>query len=233
MLHELGVPASHEAVSGGLALIVDACRDDGRIRVAPKAPMYPCYTAEAARVLCRFGLTEHEVVKRTTSYLLDGAHDAGGWRCNFTRFGRGPETHCANPGATLYVLDVLRHVTDCRDGVEVVDRAVDFLLDHWETRKPIGPCHWGIGSRFLQVEYPFIRYNIFYYVYVLSFFPRCRRDQRFQAALATLASKVDDQGRIVVEKPHRRLKGLAFCAKGQPSEVATVRYREICSNVAD
>lgn len=232
MLHELGVPADHEAVAGGLEIVLGACRDDGRIRLAPRAPLYPCYTAEAARVLCRFGMTEHPALQRTMAYFMGAAHDTGGWRCNFTRFGRGPETECANPGATLNVLDVLRHVPAHRDGNGVIGRAVESLLDHWETRLPAGPCHWGIGSRFLKVEYPFLRYNLFFYVYVLSFFERAREDARFRAALATLEARLDDTGRVVVERPHRDLKGLRFCARGQPSELATRRYREIRRNLA-
>lgn len=131
MLHELGVPADHEAVQGGLELILDACRDDGRIRVAPKAPLYPCYTAEAARVLCRFGLADNPSVQRTMRYLLDSVHGTGGWRYNFTRFGRGPDTRYANPGATLYALDALRFGTEHRAGVVAIDHAVESLLDHW------------------------------------------------------------------------------------------------------
>lgn len=233
MLHELGVDRDHQAVVGALALILGACRDDGRIRVAPKAPLYPCYTAEAARMLCRFELTEHEAVRRTVTYLEESVHETGGWRCNFTKFGRGPETQCANPGATLYVLDVLRFYPEYRAGAAVADGAVESLLEHWETRKPLGPCHHGIGSLFLQVEYPFIRYNLFYYVYVLSFYERAKRDPRFLAALKVLDSKLSEDGRLIVERPHRGLKGLEFCAKGQPSEPATSRYHEIERNLAE
>ena len=57
MLYELGVSEAHEAVEGALALVFGAWRDDGRIRLAPKAPLYPCYTAEAARIL---GLSYHQ-----------------------------------------------------------------------------------------------------------------------------------------------------------------------------
>lgn len=39
MLHELGVPSGHEAVAGGLELILTSCRADGRIRVGPKSPL--------------------------------------------------------------------------------------------------------------------------------------------------------------------------------------------------
>ena len=232
MLHELGVGADHEAVDGALHLILAACRDDGRIRVAPKAPLYPCYTAEAARMLCRFGLHEHEAVQRTVAHLVAGAHETGGWRCSFTRFGRGPETRFANPGATLYVLDVLRFLPAYRAGVAVADDAVGSLLDHWDTRAPLGPCHWGIGTRFMRVEYPFLRYNLFFYVYVLSFFGRAREDPRFHSALSALEAKVDDDGRLVVEQHHRDLKQLAFCAKDRPSAHATSRYRQIRRNLA-
>jgi hypothetical protein len=49
---------------------------------------------------------------------------------------------------------------------------------------------------------------------VLSLFERARRDRRFEAALVALKSKRGADGRIVVERPHHALKGLAFCAKG-------------------
>ncbi len=124
MLHELGVERSHEAVDGGLKLLLRACRDDGKIRLAPKAPLYPCYTAEAARTLCRFGFSQSDEIQRTVACFLENAHDTGGWRCNFTRLGRGPETEFANPGATLNILDVLRFFPEYREGSEIIDAAV-------------------------------------------------------------------------------------------------------------
>ncbi len=232
ILHELDVPSEHEAVTGGLERILAACRDDGRIRVGPKAPMYPCYTAEAARTLCRFGLINHEAVQRTVEYLLGATHESGGWRCSFSRFGKGPETQCANPGATLNVLDALRFDESLRAGHPKVDAAVEFLLAHWELRKPIGPCHWGIGSKFMEVEYPFVRYNLFHYVYVLSFFERAEEDPRLLDALDGLESKVSEHGSLVVERPHRALRGLRFCARGEPSNQATRRLLEIKQNLS-
>ena len=230
MLHELGVEAGHEAVAGGLERVLAACRDDGRIRLGPRTPMYPCYTAEAARVLCRFGLVEHPALDRTVAHLLETVHDDGGWRCSFSRFGKGPETVCSNPGATLYALDVLRHRGEVRDGGGA-DAAVETLLDHWEVRAPRGPCHWGIGTSFLRVEYPFWRYNLFSWVYILSFFPHARRDARFREAAEVLAGKVDRDGSMIVEHTHPRLRKLAFCAPGSPSVQATARYREIRRNL--
>lgn len=103
-------------------------------------------------------------------------------------------------------------------------------MDHWETRKPLGPCHFGIGSLFMKIEYPFFRYNLFSYVYTLSFFKRAKTDHRFQNAFSLLESKLVD-GKIIVENPNRKLAGLSFCRKGAASELATERYLEILKNL--
>ena len=82
----------------------------------------------------------------------------------------------------------------------------------------------------MQVEYPFRNYNLFIYVYVLSFYRRAREDERFLAALAALKSKLAD-GQMVVERIAPKLAGLSFCQKGQASALATRRYQEIMNNL--
>jgi hypothetical protein len=230
VLHELKVARTHEAVRGALQLIRGAQRDDGRYRLAPSGAFYPCSTAAAARVLCRFGYAKDQRLQPTLVHLLETQHEDGGWRCNKFSYGRGPETEFSNPGVTLLVLDVFRF-TDYMNNSPALDRAVDSLLDHWVVRRPLGPCHFGIGTLFLQVEFPFLRYNLFYYVYVLSFYDRAKDDQRYLEALRLLESKLDARGRVVIERPNRRLATLSFCAAGRPSDLATARYREIVKNV--
>ncbi|MDD2562020.1 MAG: prenyltransferase, partial [Eubacteriales bacterium] len=119
---------------------------------------------------------------------------------------------------------------DLLNNEPALDMAVDFLLAHWTIRKPIGPCHYGIGTLFMQVEYPFRNYNLFVYVYVLSFYKRARGDRRFLQALdALMAKAVKEQ--IVVERVVPKLAGLSFCRKGQVSFPATKRYHEILNNL--
>jgi hypothetical protein len=48
-------------------------------------------------------------------------------------------------------------------------------------------------------EYPFRNYNLFVYVYVLSFYNQAKKDKRFLEALEILKSKMVD-GQIVVER---------------------------------
>ena len=230
ILHELGVARTHKAVRGALQLILGALRDDGRCRVAPKRAIYPCHTALAARIPCRFGHARDRKLQRTFTHLLEIQHGDGGWRCKKFSGGRGPATEFSNPGVTIFVLDAFRF-TEHLNQNPALDRAVESLLDHWEVRRPIGPCHFGIGTLFMQVEYPFLRYNLFYYVYVLSFYERAKQDKRFLEALKLLESKLDARGRLVVERPHRKLAQLSFCKKGEPSELATRRYKEITKNL--
>lgn len=113
-----------------------------------------------------------------------------------------------------------------------LDKAIDFLLWHWEIKKPIGPCHYGIGSLFVKTEFPFFRYNLFYYCYTLSFFKKAQRDKRFNDALILLKKKLVN-GKMVIENPNRQLASMDFCRKGQQSELATIKYKDLIKNIAE
>jgi hypothetical protein len=230
ILYELGLDSNHEAVKGALDLLLASGREDGRYQLAPSGTLYPCYTSNTARILCRYGFVKHEQVQKTLEYLLKSPYEDGGWRCNKFAFGKGPETNFSNPGVTLFVLDAFRF-TEYLNNSSKLDHAVDTLLEHWTVRRPIGPCQFGIGTLFMQVEYPFLRYNIFSYVYVLSFYARARRDKRFKGAFEILSSKLDAEGHLIVERPNRMLAKLDAFRKGQGSVLATNRYMEIIKNL--
>lgn len=227
MLTELN--SSSSIMEDTTELILGLWREDGRFQIAPGGAIYPCHTAGVARVLCRLGYAHDNRLKKTFEQLLKIQHDDGGWRCNTYKFGRGSETAFSNPGTTLAVLDAFRF-THFLNKDERLDKAVEFLLNHWETRKPLGPCHYGIGTLFMKIEYPFFRYNLFFYVYVLSFYKRAINDRRFLDALNILKSKTVS-GKIIVENPNRKLANFSFCKKGEPSDLATERYQEILDNL--
>jgi hypothetical protein len=229
MLSDLGMDPSNPVLKKTGELIIDSWRKDGRFRLAPKGAIYPCHTATVTRVLCRLGCASDSRLKGTFDHLLETQHSDGGWRCRKFSFGKGPETEFSNPGPTLEVLDAFRF-TSFPNQDKRLDKAVEFLIDHWVTRKPLGPCHFGIGTLFMKVEYPFFRYNLFFYVYVLSFYNRAKKDLRFLEALKVLESKLVSS-KIVVENPNRKLAGFSFCKKGEPSDLATERYYEILKNL--
>jgi len=230
VLHELGMKRSDPVMTGAAKEILRTWQEDGRFRPAPKSVIYPCHTANAARALCRLGYARDRRLAETFEHLFSTQHVDGGWRCNAVKLGRSSETDASNPGVTLSVLDAFRFTKHANEDKRL-DKGVKTLLSHWTTRKPLGPCGFGIGSLFGKLEYPFLRYNLFFFVYVLSFYGVARKSPKFRRALGALEEKVVD-GKLVVENPNRGLAKLAFCRKGEPSRLATKRYKEILRNVA-
>ncbi|MCC0740726.1 prenyltransferase [Clostridioides sp. ZZV14-5902] len=228
-LLELGMKPTDTLLKECADLIFSTWREDGRFKLYPKGGIYPCHTANATNALCHIGYASDVRIEKTFQYFLDTQYTDGGWRCNKFSFGRGPETEYSNPLPTLNILDAFRF-SDYLNKESKLDKAVDFLLEHWTIRKPIGPCHYGIGTLFMQVEYPFRNYNLFLYVYVLSFYNRAKKDKRFLEALKILESKMSDN-QIVVERVVPKLSKLSFCKKGKPSALATTHYYEILENL--
>lgn len=229
MLHELGLRPDDDVAKSIAALLLICQTKDGRIRPGPGLPVQPCHTANAARLLCRLGLSYDPRLNATFDYLLATQASDGGWRCSVLKYGASADTDASNPGVTLFVLDALRFRKELRGGL-AADRAVDTLLEHWQIKRPLGPCRFGIGSRFMKLEYPFFRYNLFFYVYVLSFFPKAHRSASFRDALGHLSAKLV-AGKIVIEHQNPRLTELEFCRQSSPSVLATLRYRELLGNL--
>lgn len=228
-LLELGMEPNDPLLKECADLIFSAWREEGSFKLYPQGAIYPCHTACATDVLCHMGYAYDARLQKTFQHLLDTQYADGGWRCKKFSFGRGPETEYSNPFPTLTVLSAFRF-SEYLNKEPALNKAVEFLLAHWTIRKPIGPCHYGIGTLFMRVEYPFRSYNLFIYVYVLSFYNRAKEDSRFQEALKMLESKMVD-GQIVVERNIPKLAKLSFCKKGEPSALATIRFHEIVRNL--
>jgi hypothetical protein len=229
MLSELGFTNKDILVQEIADLILSTWRPDGRFKISPSGAIYPCHTIGAVRILCYLGYSKDSRVKKSFEYLLETQQEDGGWICNKYSFGKGPETKHSNPGPTLEVLDAFRF-TGFANKDKQLDKAVDFLLWHWEIKVPTGPCHYGIGSLFMKTEFPFFRYNLFYYCYTLSFFKKAQNDKRFMEALILLQKKLSNE-KMIVENPNRQLADMDFCRKGQQSELATIKFNDLMKNI--
>ena len=228
MLLELGMEPTDPILMAVAELFFSIWKKDGRFKLYPSGGILPCHTAYVVSLMCKMGYVEDERIQATLRYFLETPYTDGGWRCNKFSYGRGPETEYSNPLPTLNVLDAFRY-SSYLNREPSLDKAVEFLLAHWTIRKPIGPCQYGMGTRFMQVEYPLWHYNLFQYVYVLSFYNKAKDDDRFLDAFSALKNKLVD-GMIIIERNSPKLSKLAFCKKGQPSELATKRYNEILIN---
>lgn len=229
ILSELGFTQKDDEIRGIAEKFFSVLRPDGRFKISPSGTMFPCQTITALRVLCYMGFSQDERLKPSHDHLFEIQHEDGGWRCNRTKMGKSPDMDLSNPGVTLEALDAFRF-TKFLNKDKRLDNAVDSLLRHWEIKRPLGPCHFGIGTLFMQTEFPFLRYNLFYYCYTLSFYDKAKQDSKFREAIEALDQKVRD-GKLVVENPNRRLAKLDFCKKGEPSDLATIRYKELKSRI--
>ena len=63
----------------------------------------------------------------------------------------------------------------------------------------VGGVLWDEATLFGKLEYPFLRYNLFFWVYVLSFYEVARRSRAFRQALAALDEKCVDGSVVVIE----------------------------------
>lgn len=229
LLADVNYDLHSTVILGAVNAIFKNQKEDGRIRTFSTGTIYPCQTANAAKTLCALGYAKDPRLSKTYQYLLESQHTDGGWRCNASKYGKGSETLFSNPGPTLTVLDVFRH-TDFLNSEPALDKAVEFLLGHWETKLPLGPCHYGIGSIFMKVEFPVGRYNLLNYVFVLSFYNRAKKDPRFLEAFEALKSKESDD-MLVLENANRKLKDLVSCRVNQKNEIVTSYYNRILKNL--
>lgn len=203
---------------------------EGSFKYSPKSSKLPCLTAQIIAGLGRLGLRDDLRIEKSYKWLLDKQWNDGGWRCSTVKLGKSPLTDASNPGTTLYVLDAFRFRNNSKNDFDKLNKGVDFLLQHWEIKQPVGPCSFGIGSTFMKIEYPFLRYNLFYYVYVLSFYDNAKVDKRFIEAFNQLKDKTKND-KLIPENPHKAWQMFDFAKKGQVSEIGTKRWIEINKNI--
>ena len=227
LLNELEYPKD-ELIMNALALVWAAQRPDGRFKLSPDGSLYPCQTIHALLVLSAWGEGNDPRLAKTIDHVIATQEPTGGWRCRKFSYGKGPETLKANPGPTLSALMAFTKLARWTQS-EVLKPSVQFLLDHWDAKIPWGPCHYGMGSLFHQVEYPFQTYNLFSYVYTLSFYPQAQQDPRFLAAYERLRQTLrEDQ--IVVQRTHPKLANFAAWRQGEVSIKATQHWKSIQHN---
>lgn len=202
--------------------------EDGSFSYAKRKSKLPCITAQVLVAMGRLGVANDKRLDKSFTWLASKQGPDGGWRCATVKLGSSPETDASNPGTTLYALDAMRFAKTPLPQASVKG-AIDFLLGHWQTRAPLGPCTFGIGSRFLQVEYPFLRYNLFYYVFVLSHFAHAQTDKRFVEALAQLAEHTS-KGEMIIDSPHRAWAKTGWVSKAKPNDLATQKWQLILDN---
>lgn len=199
---------------------------DGSFSYGKRTSKLPCVTANVLSVLGRLGVSQSDAANAAYDWLLAKQAADGGWRCATVKQGQSPETDASNPGTTLWVLDACLFRNNNGQESEALNKGAAFLLEHWDSRAPLGPCTFGIGSRFMKTEFPFRRYNLFYFVYVLAHYDGAIGDPRLKQAFNALRSQSENGG-LRVTAPHKAWKGSVFAPETGPSRPAREYWQDI------
>jgi hypothetical protein len=100
----------------------------------------------------------------------------------------------------------------------VLKNAIDLLLEHWERRTNLHG--FGVGKRFMSLQYPAVKYGILRVLDVLSLFPYAVNSRSFRSMLDLVHGKAAD-GRYFAETTDMVYTDFDFAQKAQPSQWLT------------
>lgn len=196
-------------------------------------PNFFCISSIALSGLVRLGYGDDPRIKSHLEMVLGTQRLDGGWHCTAARAigGRLQDAESC-PMDNLNILMLLGQYPAYRTQKRL-DGAIELLLTHWarqaEHWRPMG---FGIGSEFLQLKYPAIKYGILRVLDVLSFYPYALKDPRFREMLSVVQAKAI-AGRYTAESTVKTFQGLDFAQKKEPSRWLTFFINRIEKRLAD
>ncbi len=174
-------------------------------------PSYYCRSAIVVSSLARLGHADDPRVWKYIRHVMDEQRMDGGWHCM--------ESRDACPMDNLNILMLLGQYEEYRNDARLVG-ALDLLLTHWTRRGEWRPAGFGIGERFLKLEYPAVKYGILRVLDVLSLFPYALRSREFADMLAFVERKARS-GRYTAETVPAGYAGSDFGQSAVPSRWLT------------
>jgi hypothetical protein len=108
--------------------------------------------------------------------------------------------------------------------------ALDLLLSHWRERPNLHG--FGVGRRFMSLQYPAVKYGILRVLDVLSLFPHAITSPDFASMLDYVHNKAVD-GRYSPDSFDSTYAGFDFAQYGQPSRWLTFLISRIDKRVRE
>jgi hypothetical protein len=200
---------------------------DGSFTIPPNVrDNYFCMSAILISSLAKMGYRDDPRIFKFIHLIINSRCCDGGWHC----YGDEPTAPDieACPMANLNILMVLGQYESYRRS-PALKGAIDLLLEHWRVR-----AHWhgfGVGRRFMSLQYPAVKYGILRVLDVLSLFPYAVASPDFQNMLDYVHNKAAD-GRYYAESFDSTYVGLDFAQSEQPSRWITFLINRIDKRVA-
>ena len=163
--------------------------------------------------VARMGYRDDPRLKKYIQSILASQVPGGGWDC----YDGGMGYLDACPMDNLNILMLLGQYEQYINN-SGLNGAIDLLLEHWESREHL--YGFGIGRRFMSLQYPAVKYGILRVLDVLSLFPYAVNSQSFQSMLAFVHRKASG-GKYYAESTDAAYSGFDFSQKEQPSRWLT------------
>jgi hypothetical protein len=199
---------------------------DGSFTIPPNVrDNYFCMSSILLSSLAGMGYRDDPRVLKYIRLVMNSRSNNSGWHCYDDEFGRVEIGSC--PMANLNVLMLLGHYENYRRS-PALKGAIDLLLEHWRTRANLHG--FGVGRRFMGLQYPAVKYGILRVLDVLSLFPRALASPDFESMLDYVHNKAVD-GRYFADSFDATYAGLDFAQNEAPSRWITFLINRIDKRV--
>jgi hypothetical protein len=188
---------------------------------------YYCMSAILISSLARMGYRDDPRVAKYIRAVMNSVCYDGGWHCYDDGSGRVEIESC--PMDNLNILMLLGQYQTYRQE-EVLNKAIDLLLKHWEQKANLHG--FGVGKRFGSLQYPAVKYGILRVLDVLSLFPHAVKSRAFQDMLEFVHKKAIE-GRYNVEMADAVYVEFDFGRLGEPSRWITFLVNRIDKRVGE
>ena len=198
---------------------------DGSFVIPPNVhDNYYCMSAILISSLARMGYRDDPRLEKYIRVILSSQNFDGGWHCYNSGFDALNIESC--PMDNLNILMLLGQYDKYTDN-PVLKGAIDLLLQHWESRGRGWHLHgFGVGRRFMSLQYPAVKYGILRVLDILSMFPYAVNSDAFQSMLDFVRHKAVD-GKYYAESIDGAYAGFDFAQKEAPSRWLTFLINRI------
>jgi hypothetical protein len=181
-LADIGLTISDLELDEEVAEVFRLQAPDGSFIIPPNVrDNYFCMSAILISSIARMGYRDDPRIKKYIQVIFNSQNLDGGWHCYSDGFDRYDIESC--PMDNLNILMLLGQYVRYQKG-SILNGAIDSLLEHWEGRATGWRPHgFGIGRRFMSLNYPAVKYGIMRVLDVLSLFPYAVSRRGFQSML--------------------------------------------------
>jgi hypothetical protein len=194
-------------------------------------PSYYCISSIILSSLAKAGYKEDPRVKKYLQNIIDSQRLDGGWHCAVSRAkGQRLQDSESCPMDTVNILMLLGQYEEFRMDKRFKG-AIDLILNHWGRRtEKWRPYGFGIGTEFVKLKYPVVKYGVLRVLDVLSMFPYAVKKDEFKEILDVAEQKSADS-RYYAESVSRSYSEFDFGQTREPSRWITFLINRIQKRV--